>query len=802
MRALHLCFASLALIALAPIAAHAAPVPRSFVRLLHREGRPHPLADARGLIPFTARLPRGVTARSLGLVEVAEGLGAARLSPSALLSFEAAHPGVALSFGPPLRPLLNVSAGTTRATAFRNATGADGTGVAVGVIDTGIDVAHPDFRTQDGKTRIAWLLVAQPPAGLHPELEDAFGCTDPDQTPCAIFAAADIDAMLAKGQVTIQDPNGHGTHVTSIAAGNGGPSAGPTKFVGVAPGATLIIASPSEPGGFYDPDVLKGAAFVFDRADALGMPIALNISLGGDYGAHDGTSDLERGLASFVGDLHPGRVIVTAAGNSGDLYDLGDGVPAGIHTEVNVSPGGVVRAPILASAASDARGYVWVTFQPDDDVSVALEGPGGKTWVGFVGKGDRAGYEKDGNTAVVVNNSPEANSGIASDTNSAVIAWTGKWEDGEFTVLLKGKGHASLWVVGTNVTGPGGSPGLIFERGMRRGTVAVPASSPSLLAVGCTVNRVSWTALDKTTITLSELGPDKDPVADSACFFSGTGPNALHVPKPEISAPGGFVSAAMSDAADPRVVMGGLFDSSSCPDQKPCFVIDNRHAIAAGTSMSSPHVAGAAALLLQLDPTLTQARITEVLQAGARRPKGHIYDPVQLGPGSLDLEGARAALAEERLAFADADPAASWFTLSADYLEPDPSINVWGTIELRRADASIASGLDGSKIDLVVNGAAITRTVSKIRHGLFRFAIAGLDGTVGNVATVEVRYGGVSLGTLNLPIGTDRWNATSAPSAEGGLRCEASRGGSPAGMLAIAAIAAAWAWRRRRANSA
>src|SRR6185312_11665487 len=109
---------------------------------------------------------------------------------------------------------------------------------------------------------------------------------------------------------------GHGTHVTSIAAGNGGISihAKPT-YAGVAPGATLIIANPSSGGGFFDADVLRAANFIFNRADALQQPVVCNLSLGGDFGPHDGTTALEKGLSAMVGDDKPGRAIVVAAGN-------------------------------------------------------------------------------------------------------------------------------------------------------------------------------------------------------------------------------------------------------------------------------------------------------------------------------------------------------------------------------------------------------------------------------------------------------------------------------------------------------
>ncbi|MFT3769583.1 MAG: S8 family serine peptidase [Minicystis sp.] len=652
--------------------AHAEPLAPRLVRLLDTPGKLHPMGDRLGRLPLTVALPPGADARSLGLLPVAPGFGSIRLAPEQVATFAATHPDLPLALTPRLHPLLDTSGKWTRAVKFREATGLDGSGVVVGVVDTGIDIMHPDFRNADGTTRIAWMLVGGTPKGLHPELEAKFGCTDPDQSACAVYSAADIDAMIAKNAPEVKDTEGHGTHVASIAAGNGGLMSGKTpKYVGMAPGATLIVAAPSQGSGFYDGDILNATRFVFACADSMDdcnegktsgkdprrVPAVVNLSIGGDYGSHDGQSNLEKGLSALVGDDKPGRALVIAAGNSGSLFGAPDGKgPYGIHTEVHVASHEVTRVPIVASAAADGQAFVWITFRPGDVVDVALEGPEGASWIGFTGAGDDAGYTEGSGTSVVkagiVNNLPKSNPSISPDTNSAVLVWTGHWPESEFNVVLRGSGDASLWVTGTGDA----AQGLLFARAIRQGTVNVPASAPALLAVGCTVNRVAWKPISGHSIELTQLGPDDDPVPDGACYFSADGPTPFGVQKPEISAPGGFIAAAMSVDADPRQHPGGLFALEGCPTQDPnCAVMDDYHGLAAGTSMSSPHVAGAVALLMGLDPTLTQARVTEVLQAGARKPGGHIPDPNQLGPGALDLEGARMALLDATQPPADPD---------------------------------------------------------------------------------------------------------------------------------------------------
>ncbi|TKD07482.1 S8 family serine peptidase [Polyangium fumosum] len=812
--------AALPLILLSATFARADGAPaRSLVRLLHSPTKVHPLADDSGRVALSVMLPPGKDARSLGVLEVAPGVGAIRLAPEEVDTFAAAHPDLALTISPPLLPLLDVSGTWTRVGVFRAATSmGTGKNVVVGIIDTGLDVAHPDFRTATGKTRVAWMLQwGRKPAGLHPQIEERFGCDgSTPQGLCAVFSGADLDAMMS-GQSKLdlpRDIEGHGTHVTSIAAGNGGLMNGGTpKYVGIAPEATLVIASPPSTGGFKETDVLNAARFIFEVGEELGLPTVVNLSVGADFGPHDGTSPLEKGLAALIGDDKPGRAIVTAAGNSGALYGHGDRGPFGIHTEVRVTEGAEVRVPIATPKSEDGKGYVWITFRPGDEVSVGLDAPGGESWIRLVEPGDELGYQGEGKTsAAVINRLVNGNTSMSADTNSAVVAFFGAWDEGAFTIRLSGHGDAQLWVTGQRDVAPSGGAGLAFEKAVRQGTISIPASHPNLLAVGCTLNRIGWDPLTTEPIQLVPAnGIDWQP--DDVCYFSAAGPTPFGVAKPEISAPGGFIAAAMSRDADPRTVVNSLFDGSGCPKGEPCYVVDETHAVTAGTSMSAPHVAGAVALLFELDrqrngqSTLTQARVTELLQAGARWPKGTVRHETQLGVGALDLEGARRAFEEEQASSGPPSVEKSWWVLSSAYARPDETWPVWGTVELRREDGEIASGIAGTELELSVTGGVIVQPITKVRHGLFRFAVAGERGSAGSKLIVDVRYAGRSIESpRELAIGEDVWrsNGTLDATSGGCAWSEEARTSSksPLGPSIGVALAGIGLWRRRSRKAA
>jgi len=401
----------------------------------------------------------------------------------------------------------------------------------------------------------------------------------------------------------------------------------------------------------------------------------------------------------------------------------------------------------------------------------------------------------------VVNNLLTKTSTITPDTNSAVVVWSGKWADNsEFAVLMRGKGEAQMWILGQGDVNKG--HGLMFRRAVKQGTVAVPASHPNLLAVGCTVNRVTWKPLEGKPLELDTLGGDPNPIADSACYFSSSGPTPFGMAKPEISAPGALVVGAMSAAADPREQDGGIFHEGGCPDGGACLVIDDQHAMTSGTSMSAPQVTGAIALLMQLDPTLTQARATEVLQAGARKPTGRVPYDFQLGTGALDLEGALEALGPEPGSTIEPDLAKSWYTLSSAYARPDITWPVWGTLQLRSAAGTLAGGVDEKRLGLLVTNGKVVQPLTQVRHGMWRFAVAGEAGMVGTTLNIDITYDGVSLGARSLPIGTDVWTSSGEVTALGGCGCRAAgsseRGATP-GVLALAALALGAARVRRGA---
>lgn len=193
-----------------------------------------------------------------------------------------------------------------------------GRGILIGIIDSGIDYAHPDFQNSNNTTRILTLWDQTIPdgsvEGTASPLPYSFG---------TLFASDTINRALAatnpQERYSIcpsQDISGHGTHVAGIAAGNGRASNG--TYRGVAYESDLIVVKLGIPGANSFPStslLMMAVDFCVRESLSRNLPLVLNLSFGNTYGSHSGNSLLETYLDSVA---MLGRIsIIVGSGNEG-----------------------------------------------------------------------------------------------------------------------------------------------------------------------------------------------------------------------------------------------------------------------------------------------------------------------------------------------------------------------------------------------------------------------------------------------------------------------------------------------------
>ncbi len=804
------------------------------LRILGTQARQALAPTMPGPMGALVSIPNGVTAASIGAREVAPGIGEVRGEPNDLIGFANLHPDLHMEISPPLHLLMDQAGQWTHAVLARKKYGLDGTGTLVGVADTGIDITHPDFLDANGHTRVAWLLdLSLAPVGIHPDLENQFGVKDSNGNLVAgaVYDADDINQLLSSHGKGPVDEVGNGTHVTSIAAGNGGG----TPYIGIAPNAGIVVARVTRAGSesIDNDDLVDGVGFLFDRGDAMKEPISVNLSIGGDFGSHDGLMLWEQALAANVGPGKPGHAISVAAGNSGSIVDTP------IHESVRVSAGTTIRVPIVAAPActTDASGnqtctptplngavQTWVALRGSATMQIGIDGPDGSTWISPIDENSSLGKNIGATNSGVIYGSGQPNSPVPPGSRGAIAVWSGTFPTGTYAITLSGDGTADLFMQGTGDA----MSRVYFAVGVREGTINLPATNPSLIGVGCTVNKTNWTSIAHVPVQLripvldaaggypAPTGTLPVPLTDGeVCWFSSAGPTVTGVPKPEISAPGGVVVGAISAEAPPGSA-SSIFTNPNCPlkngvQDSRCMEVDSHDGVAVGTSMSAPMVAGTISLLFQRDPTITQDEASVLLQAGAHPFRGSVPFEDQAGPGELDVAGALDAYDQMKNPVL-ALPAfsQSWETLSSDYAAADGQTPVTVILELRTADGSHRADLfDSSRLapQIEIDGTAVSDDLPVItRHGpgVYVYAFNAPVGSGGSSVTFGATFDGQPIVTPHtVPISTDIWTGTYPSSARGGCTIarengsNSDRSSTPLAMM-IAALSVAFLRRRKK----
>jgi subtilisin family serine protease len=481
-----------------------------------------------------------------------------------------------------------------------------GSGVIIGVLDSGLDFNHPDFIRANGNSRVRYLW-------------DQNVTTGPGNIPLPYNYGRHWDSSAINNNTCTHTPDlnfyGHGTGTTGIAAGNGQNA---NNFKGIAPNSDIIFVAidfDGNSGVNFASAIADGANYCFTKAALLGKPCVINASLGSYNGSHDGTELSTIAIENMI-TAQAGRSFVAACGNSGGAF---------MHLAYNLTP---TDSNYTWFAPFNAGGSFITYFELFSDYTnwnsaqfqIGVDKIGGGT------------YSKRGRTKLLnvladfqmatlnnftrydtIRNQNGQQLGIletyCEKQNGHYFMYFGIYVDSvtnyNWRFLTKGTGSFDVWshpsytgtstIIRNNLPTASQFPDIIKYKlpDTLKTIVGLFNCSPKVISVANYLNRNNFITWQGNTNTVTSM------LQGHIYPSSSMGPSRTNVQKPDIAASGEYTMAA-----------NDLYWLNWAKTNNPAFIgQDTMHGPHRGTSASAPAVAGAIALFLSKNPTATWADI-------------------------------------------------------------------------------------------------------------------------------------------------------------------------------------------------
>jgi hypothetical protein len=496
----------------------------------------------------------------------------------------------------------------------------DGTGVVLGIVDTGIDFQHIAFKDKDGNSRIKRAYVY-----------NGSGSGVEYTTPETIAALTTDDVTMDHGTHTASTAGGSSVIVNKIADDNFTITVtdehANATYGGMAPGAELYLAGVKD---LPDAKLIEAIQKIVDYADAQGKPVVISNSWGSSWGPHKGTGTFAEFISRNFGDEHPGHIILFSSANNAGRGTAEGGGFFIKNTATQASPLGT----ILRTRSDGGNTYSWnlsiaYADQPINCALYVLDNSTGavlmsRTFTANTDLTDISVTEAE-TTTTYYTGTLKVKFGTDGGDNYVYLASdeTGLKikENNAYTLALRvypadanATANINMWAgdsdyFAANLT----TTGITWTAGTDDMSVSEETTMSDAISVGAYVSKTNWTNYAGEDHSYSRSYLD-DIAYFSSYATANMSPTGLAYPW--ITAPGSALVAGVNHFHTTEVDDDSYFGTK----EKNELVVNNAvnpYGVMRGTSMATPVAAGIVALWLQAAKTLTVNQVKEIMRTSA-----------------------------------------------------------------------------------------------------------------------------------------------------------------------------------------
>ena len=490
-----------------------------------------------------------------------------------------------------------------------------GDNVVVGIIDAGFDYTHPNFYdpvTKQCRISRVWNqnykeeeagLGLSPPAGYNYGME----LVNPGEM-IKNIDTSEYKSQTKKFYLFDGQNETHGTHTAGTATGSGWETNG--KYQGIAPKAEIVMVSFGGGQEFPTSRVIDAMQYIYNYAASVHKPAVIKFRAGTYIGPHDGTSLFCQGINNLTGE---GKIMVGCAGNDGG---------GKIHLSHSLNTQDTVVSLLgfktkegkIRTIKNDDMIDCWASPGTDFSVKVLVYKNGikiGETkFIAASSNNSTINIINDGiNTASIKitteaanpnNNRPNVQINIIPPSDDNQLSFE----------LVFAASNTILHAWGLNGFLSTGQPRYIGGDDLY--SIMDGQTAENIITVGAYAARNKYTNIYNEVRSL-----ENDVAVGNITNFSSMGPTLDGRTKPDITAPGlqviSSISSFMQDYGDEETIKSVAYTLNS-----PVNGRIYKYAADSGTSMASPVVAGAVALMLEANPKLNPQQVLTILKNTAR----------------------------------------------------------------------------------------------------------------------------------------------------------------------------------------